>query len=438
MPLVSRLLWVVLTVFVVGACNQVEETSKASLTVVVSEDPIPGGVLLEGVQVCEAGTDNCVMTEANGEATLMVPVDQEISYTLTKEGYASWLRADVVPADGLTYRLGMWTEQTATNQHEGVGASYPMRGTGSIWMQVVPNAIGATFDLVDATGEPFYAAPGGGWVPLYTATTTWGWGGFTEVTPGEYQVEVGGEVEKCVPNEAWPGNDQKRIRIPVREGYITLASASCAIAPPDGSALIQVYDGPENPRLPLEGAEVCETDTTNCAMTDAGGLARLQLPVNQEVSFTITKEGYEPILKVDETDLRFESMGITLWKDELVVPWYESVMSAYPPTRVGTVWVGLTPPLMGATFELIDAKGEPFYDQDDSTQASRDLKATTSAGSGGFLEVPPGEFQIALGGTASGCKAWRAWPGDAENRIRFLVRDGYLTALNIDCRDVQP
>jgi hypothetical protein len=42
--------------------------------------------LLEGVEICETDTDHCVLTNAEGRATLQVPIDQEFSFTLEKEG----------------------------------------------------------------------------------------------------------------------------------------------------------------------------------------------------------------------------------------------------------------------------------------------------------------------------------------------------------------
>ena len=68
-------------------------------------------------------------------------------------------------------------------------------------------------------------------------------------------------------------------------------------APVPGMLSVTVTDAPSFEDFsgpPLEGVELCETDTTNCAMTDADGLASLMLPTDQEVSYTLSKEGYVP------------------------------------------------------------------------------------------------------------------------------------------------
>ena len=90
----------------------------------------------------------------------------------------------------------------------------------------------------DAVGEPFYldaegvqysleleatrAAGGTSFLPLAS-------GGFTEVTPGEQQFEFGGTAADCDRvSLGWPVEGApNRIRVPVREEYITYGSIIC-------------------------------------------------------------------------------------------------------------------------------------------------------------------------------------------------------------------
>jgi len=101
-----------------------------------------------------------------------------------------------------------------------------MRSTGTIL--IATNLAGVTFELVDATGELFYVEEGVGWNPNLTETTTNGQGGFTEVTPGKYQINFGGTGQECTLRQAWPGGDENSIRLPVQEGFVTRASMTCA------------------------------------------------------------------------------------------------------------------------------------------------------------------------------------------------------------------
>jgi hypothetical protein len=71
----------------------------------------------------------------------------------------------------------------------------------------------------------------------------------------------------------------------------TFEAAVAATESPGFVSFAESFGGP-----PLEGVELCETDTTNCATTDVDGLASIMLPANQEVSLTLEKEGYVPYL----------------------------------------------------------------------------------------------------------------------------------------------
>ena len=187
----------------------------------------------------------------------------------------------------------------------------------------------------------------------------------------------------------------------------------------------------------LQGVAVCDTDEPYCVTTDASGKATLELPANEPISYTLEKYGYEAKLFADVTDGAFGSVRQhSLWTDERAADWYETVEGQYPLSGVGTVHVSLQPPFEGATFDLEGATGTAFYDEikGDTWASSVDLAATTSEGSGGFLSVGPGEFQIEFGGTASRCVSDQAWPGGAENRIGFPVREGFITVLTVKCQ----
>ena len=46
-------------------------------------------------------------------------------------------------------------------------------------------------------------------------------------------------------------------------------------------------DGEWVPHGPLEGAELCDTDTGKCELSDARGKVEIELPVGSEVSYTL-------------------------------------------------------------------------------------------------------------------------------------------------------
>jgi len=198
-----------------------------------STDPQGNRIPLEGAQLCETDATNCVVTDETGSATIELPFDQEVSFTVTKEGYTADLIAVVIPPTGWSGQvLTMPPARWAKNQHERVMSPYPMRGTGTISMEVYPEFAGATFELIEATGKAFYWDEQARWSLDLTETTSVGKGGFAEVTPGVFHVEFGGAAESCIPGWGWPGDLEKSIRYPVQEGYITIATATCPLPEP--------------------------------------------------------------------------------------------------------------------------------------------------------------------------------------------------------------
>jgi len=236
------LVWVfALWVFPIAGCNEVTTPSTAPLTFSIrgwSAETAGYQQQLEGVQVCEGDTDdNCVFSDANGNFSLWLPVDQEIFYTLQKEGYDSSLFPDVIPEGGRTLQwFGMSTVEVIADVYERAMSPYPRLGTGEIYIETQPALAGATFELVGATGTPFYQVGRGDDITYrldLDATTSRGAGGFLEVPPGStVTVVFGGTAQSCLPGiSGWPGDDKHSVRIPVREGYANTLEVNCSSAP---------------------------------------------------------------------------------------------------------------------------------------------------------------------------------------------------------------
>jgi len=225
MRLLSRLCVFALLVFFIGGCNEVTTPLTLSVSIFAPQPGVFEEPWLEGVKVCETGTTNCTMTDANGQATLLPPIDQEISYTLEKKTYASNLYADVISTRGLQVRTGLGTDRSLADIYERLGVQYPMVGMGTVALFVLPwpGLAGATFDLVGATSTPFYVDEEGNWSTDLTATTSAGWGGFLEVAPGEFQIDLGGTAQGCVPDWGWPGDVENSIRFPSERGISPLS-----------------------------------------------------------------------------------------------------------------------------------------------------------------------------------------------------------------------
>lgn len=188
----------------------------------------------------------------------------------------------------------------------------------------------------------------------------------------------------------------------------------------------------------LEGVRLCQTDTTNCAMTDADGAASIVVPANQEISYTLEKEGYMPYLAADVTDdTLFEPSGPwAMYDEELTNDFYDALGIGSPTGGIiglRAVAGSLVNGIAGVTFELVGETAMPFYNAEGSWAPSFDLTATTSIGQGGFAEQPTDEYQVEYGGTAANCTPQMAWPGDGPDQIKVPVKAGYLTFSTMDC-----
>lgn len=189
--------------------------------------------------------------------------------------------------------------------------------------------------------------------------------------------------------------------------------------------------GFSGPRPPFEGVELCETDTTNCDTTDANGVARIPVLPNQEISYTVSIDGFAPYLIGDVTDETFRATFWPMFNDMLWEEFSDALMTPYPWTA-GSIFLQVHPNMEGVTFDLVDETAKRYYNAEGGGW-SLDLTSTTSNGQGGFVEVPPGEYQVEFGGTATNCTPEIAWAGDAANRIRVQVRAGYFGYGSMRC-----
>jgi hypothetical protein len=193
-----------------------------------SQGPVPVGPALEGVEVCQTETTNCVTSDAEGEAVLMLPANQEVSYTVSKEGYVPFLAGDVTDetfTPSITWPM-FSNAQIEDNARNRLMIAWPWTG-GVIALGAGLGMAGVTYDLIDGTGKQWYKEEDWNVTLDLTATTSAGQGGFAEVSPGEYQVEFGGTAVNCTPSLAWPGNAPNRVRVPVEDGHLTFATMEC-------------------------------------------------------------------------------------------------------------------------------------------------------------------------------------------------------------------
>ena len=193
----------------------------------------------------------------------------------------------------------------------------------------------------------------------------------------------------------------------------------------------------------VPGAEVCVADTTNCATTDAEGSVVLTLPANSEVALTVIAEGFTPTLTAQTTtDVDLTMLQTAVLTDTLAALLAGVLNTPYPLGDTGLIAVSaLTVPITandngiaGVTYSLGE---EEAYYLDENGFPTFDLTATTEPdGVGGYVELSPGEYEIAWGGTASSCVIVSGWSGSDDSSIRLPVRAGFFTQAFVSCDPV--
>jgi len=231
----------------VFGCNQVtgDPGTTVELEAYVHEGGFP--VLLndpvDGVELCQVDTrdlgvetidEKCAVTNDQGIATIDLPENAKVAWSLRKDGYQRVLVPDVT--DGFYDPATDWplfTEEVLGEMcqalREELLCDYPLDDTGYGWISVYtrPPVEGATFEIVGATGDVVYEE-WNGW-PSFDLDAT-GQNGdaiIINVRPGDVAIRFGGAAEGCTPRQSWPGGSSDTIALPVREGFHTYAGLNC-------------------------------------------------------------------------------------------------------------------------------------------------------------------------------------------------------------------
>ena len=423
------------------------EDAAGTLTLNLTVNTFEPGVDATGVpnaEVCVFDSTDCTTTDADGLAVLVLPSNTETGVTITAAGFNETVLAQNTDA-------AFVSEQTTTMLSESVAATlsavlnidYPVVGTGVIGLTTLfplPDGggiPGTTYELTDGTGTVYYLTDDG--FPTYdlTATSSFGGGGFVEVAPGVVEIDIGG-AGGCSVSQAWPGSTATSMRLPVQDGAVTFAFVFCETV-----GVTVTIDGSEEPfgdTVPIEGAEVCEDGTDNCAMTNADGEAGLQIPGNQEFAYAVTPPAaYFPYLaaQVSDSDIP-TAQTFTVLSDATLVTFAGLLDTEWPPTAGLIGIAAFENPYAGAvgiagvSFELIEGTGQSYYLNATNIPDSM-LTETMDNGTGGFIEASEGTLEVGVTGAQSCERPYNAWPGTEPNQFRMPSRAGFLTVAAIWC-----
>lgn len=196
---------------------------------------------------------------------------------------------------------------------------------------------------------------------------------------------------------------------------------------------------------PIEGFEVCAPDLPDidCTRTDEDGGWKLPgLPPDTDVVITAAHPDYAPSLFAQNTGMSWYEWYKVGIPTSIAASNAGRLDTENDPARGGLLfltWEGLnidgddTPNVPGVTIET-EGGGRAFYGN--ALQlADPDRTETSSSGSGGVLNVPPGELRARFRAPAGRCaqEAMFHPTADPAGWIPVPVRAGWTTAIDVMC-----
>ena len=221
---------------VVG-CGESTGTSSVTLSGRVTEH-VPGstalGPAIAGVEICQFASNNCALTDENGDYALRVLKNQELEMSHVKQGFGSVLVARRSGMDDFVGDAVLATDAVLSDLASQLDTPYPQVGNGSLSITTYRGLIsddmtiaGVSYSLTGSNGRSFYLDDA--LVPDTSLTETQapGTGGFIEVAPVTVNVQLSGPAVNCASEESWLAAATNTFRLPIRIGFSTQSRVSC-------------------------------------------------------------------------------------------------------------------------------------------------------------------------------------------------------------------
>jgi hypothetical protein len=203
---------------------------------VIAFEPAEDDVDVPGAEVCVADTTNCGTTDAEGLVVLTLPANAEIALTVIAEGFTKTLAPQTTTDVDLTnIQTAVLTDEIANLLAMVLDTPYPLGNLGAVALSTLTAPVtdddngipGVTYTLNQEKTAYYLAENGFPTFDLMATTAPDGAGGYVELSPGEYEITLGGTASNCVVVSGWPGSDANSIRFPVRADFFTQAFVTC-------------------------------------------------------------------------------------------------------------------------------------------------------------------------------------------------------------------
>jgi hypothetical protein len=193
---------------------------------------------------------------------------------------------------------------------------------------------------------------------------------------------------------------------------------------------------------PVEGAELCRLETPNrgCSVSDDEGRFSLELPATGEHWFTVTHPDYYAFLlamKTLDEDIPLPGPVSIGSREIMDIVIGQTGVSVEPGQGHLLLWVADATGTQGQAGASLDISPDPgglLMYMDDQGAYSMDATTTSSAGSSGWGNLPPGDYVLMVTHPDLDCEPYSSFSAGAINSFQLKVIADHATALFVLCR----
>jgi hypothetical protein len=231
--LVLLLLDVMLTPACANGFGWASVTLSGKVTEYVADSQAEGPPIA-GVEVCQLASNNCALSDENGNYELPLLMNREVALSHLKDGFGPVLVARFSGMEDLVGNVVMATDAVLGEFASELDTPYPLVDTGALMVTTYrgPSAdgnriAGVSYALLGSNGRSYYLDDSGVPQTSLTQTQTPGAGGFVELAPVTVTLQLSGAAVNCTSEESWPAAASNAFRLPIRAGFITQSTINC-------------------------------------------------------------------------------------------------------------------------------------------------------------------------------------------------------------------
>jgi|GEM_PF-2751433 len=218
-------------------CTEGSGSSSVTLSGKVTEyapDSQAEGAPIAEVAVCQFGSNNCAVTDENGDYELQLLKNREVEISHIKKGFGPVLVARRSGEEDLAGDAVLTTDAVLLELASEIDTPYPPIDTGSLLVTTYSGAIadgdklaGVTYSLLGSNGRSYYINDAGIPESSLTETQASGTGGFVELEPVRVTLQLAGAAVNCTSKESWSAAASNAFALPIRAGFSTQCRVVC-------------------------------------------------------------------------------------------------------------------------------------------------------------------------------------------------------------------